>query len=229
MRIAVSFVAALLFAAPAWSQSLKPETPAPLKAGINTGTVDNFVGTHYWYFMGGPGKVHVHAQFKPMGLLGNNFKSSITVSLSDEKHTWSTPKVLSSDSKIVDGSFDGDLKAPTKVIVTVAPPTGGLVRMGGDYQLEVTGAATFGPQSSADPVVGMYKEMNGYTNDLGDCKFIADGTVESTSGTNGKWKLFDKDSQTYVVDIEGQQRHSLQFHAGRGLCDGDIIFFQLLR
>jgi hypothetical protein len=224
-----STISMVLLSSPALSQSLKPDSPAPLQPGINSATVDNFVGTHYWYLTGGPGKTHVHAQFKPMGLLGNNYRSQITVSLSDEKHTWSTPKVLSSDSKIVDCTFDGQLEKPTKIIITVAPPTGGLVRMGGDYQLEATGAVSFAEKSSADPVVGMYKEMAGYTSLLGDCKFSTDGTVVTTSGANGKWSLFDKNSQTYVIDIEGQERHSLQFRQGRGLCDGDTIVFQQLR
>lgn len=213
---------------PVGSQSLKPQSPAPLQPGINSSTVDNFVGTHYWYFTGGPGKVHVRVQFKPMSLLGANMRNEITVSLSDEKKTWSQPKSLSSDSKSVDYTFEGDLKDPTKIIVTVAPPSGGLVRMGGDYQLEASGAVSFGSASTADPVIGMYKFMSGYSMDLGGCKFLADGTIETTAGPSGKWKLFDKDSHTYVVDIDGQERHSLQFRAGRGLCDGDSIVFQLL-
>lgn len=229
-RLQILAFSMFLCSTPALAQSLKPQSPAPLQPGVNSATVDNFIGTHYWYFIGGPGKTHVHAQFKPMSLLGNNFKNTITVCLSDEKQSWKTPKTLTSDSKIVDCTFDGDLKAPTKVIVTVAPPSGGLVRMGGDYQLEVTGAVKFGAESNADPVVGVYKMMGGFTTDLGDCKFNTDGTVATTSGDKGKWSLFDKDSKTYVIDIEGQKRASLQFKAGRGLCDEqNFAVFQLLK
>jgi hypothetical protein len=223
---AISF---LLAAAPAMAQSLNPKTPAPLQPGINTSTVDNVVGTQYWYFDGLPGEIHVHCNFKPMSMLGANFQNSINISLSDAAGTWKTPKTLSSDSKITDCTFDGKLTKPTRVVVTVAPPSGGLVRMGGDYQITVTGAVAFGAPSSSDPVVGTYKEMSGYTKDLGDCKFNADGTVVTTSGESGKWKLFDKDSGTYVVDIAGQERATLQFKSGRGLCDGDSIVFQALR
>jgi hypothetical protein len=212
-----------------WAQSLKPESPAPLQAGINKGTVDNFVGTHYWYFTSDPGEAHVHAQFKPMGLLGNPYQTTITVSLSDAANTWRTTKALTSDNKTVDYTFEGNIKKPTKIIVTVAPPSGGLVRMGGDYQLEVSGPVAFGEQSTADPIIGTYKEMCDYSTDLGDCKFRADGSIESTSGATGKWKLFDKDSQTYVVDIDGQTRHSLQYVPGRGLVEGDSIVFQELK
>jgi hypothetical protein len=230
MRLALIFGLTLVLSTTvAQAQSLKPETPAPLQPGINKGTVDNFVGTHYWYFIANPGQCHVHAQFQPMSLLGNPYRATITITLSDGGHNWSTSKSLSSDNKIVDCTFDGDLKKPTKVLVTVAPPSGGLVRTGGDYQLEVTGPVSFGEKSNADPVIGMYKQMGGYTSLLGDCKFAADGTIQTTSGANGNWKLFDKDSQTYVIDIDGESRHSLQYIEGRGLCDNGMIIFQQIQ
>jgi hypothetical protein len=231
MRIRlIMALSVFLSAASVQAQSLKPEVPAPLQPGINKGIVDNTVGTHYWYFMGEPGDIHLHVQYSSMGLLGNPYRSTITITLSDEAKTWATPKSLTAESKPVDCTFDGQLKKPTKVLVSVAPPPGGLVRMGGDYQLEVTGAVAFGQQSSIDPVIGMYNQMNGYTTNLGGCKFQADGTIQTTSGANGSWKLFDKDSHSYVIDIDGQTRQCLQFIPGRGLVDsGDFIVFQLLR
>lgn len=225
----VCSLAIILSATSVWAQSLKPETPTPLQPGINEGTVDNFVGAQYWYFTGGPGHTRLHAQFKPMGLLGNAYQSQITVTLSDENHTWNTPKILSSDSKIVDCTFDGDLKKPTKLLVCVAPPTGGLVRTGGNYQLEASGDVAFGQKSTADPVIGTYKQMAGYTVLLGASKFLADGTIQTASGASGNWKLFDKDTQTYVINMEGQSQLSLQYIPGRGLCDGDTIIFQELK
>jgi hypothetical protein len=227
MRLLLVSAFAMIFSmTPVWAQSLKPEAPAPLQVGINKGIVDNFVGTHYWYFFGGPGETRVHAQFTPMGLMGNPYRSDITITLYDEARTWSTPKVLSSDSKPVDFTFTGQLKKPTKILVSVAPPNGGLVRMGGSYEIEVSGAVAFGQPSSGDPIVGMYKQMTGYTTLLGDCKFLADGSIQSTSGIGGNWKLFDKPSQTYIVNIDGQDRHSLQLMAGRGLVEGDSLVFQ---
>ncbi len=222
----VCALAMIVFSTSAWAQSLKPEAPAPLQPGINKGIVDNFVGTHYWYFTGEPGEIHVHAQFRAMGLMGNPYRSDITVTLYDEAKTWSTPKVLSSDSQAVDCTFNGQLKKPTKVLISVAPPAGGLVRMGGGYEIEATGAVAFAQPSSGDPVVGMYKQMCGYTSLLGDCKFLADGSIQTTSGASGNWKLFDKSTQTYIVNIDGQDRHSLQYKPGLGLVDGDAIVFQ---
>jgi hypothetical protein len=183
----------------------------------------------YWYFTGGPGKTNLHAKFKAMGLLGNPYRSDITITLYDAANTWHTSKVLSSDNQEVDCMFNGELKSPTKLLVSVAPPPNGLVRMGGDYELEATGAVGFGQKSNVDPIIGTYNQMCEYTSLLGTCKFLPDGTVETTSGANGNWKLFDQSTQTYVVNIDGQDRHSLQYVAGRGLCDGDTIVFQLLK
>lgn len=226
----VCCLAMMVSATSALAQSLRPQDPAPMQPGINQSTADNTVGTQYWYFNGEPGQIHVHAQFRSMGILGNPSQSKLTITLSDAANTWHTTKVLDSTSKMVDCMFDGDLKKPTKVIVTVAPPPAGLLRMGGDYQLEATGAVQFGQLSTTDPVIGTYKQMNGYSCNLGACKFLADGTVVTSAGPGGKWQLFDKATQMYNVDIEGETRHSLLFKPGRGLCDdGGFIVFQSLQ
>jgi hypothetical protein len=164
-----------------------------------------------------------------MGLLGNTYKSTATFTLRDAASTWKTPKIVTSETKAEDCTFDGDLKKPTRLLISVAPPPNGLVRTGGDYEIEATGAVAFGQPSSEDPVIGMYKQMCGYTALLGDCKFSADGNVQTTSGTGGNWKLFDKDSRTYVINIDGQDRHSLQLVPGRGLCEGDSVLFQQIK
>lgn len=214
---------------PVWAQSLKPEAPTPLQAGINKGTVDNMIGTHYWYMNGLTGKTHIHCEFKSMGLLGNPYKSTATFTLYDAANTWRTPKAIVSEGKVGVCDFDGDLTKPTKLIISVAPPPNGLVRSGGDYEIEATGAVAFGQQSNVDPIIGMYKQMCGYTSLLGDCKFLADGNIQTTSGAAGNWKIFDKDSRTYVINVDGQDRHSLQLVPGRGLCDGDAVVFQQIK
>jgi hypothetical protein len=104
-----------------------------------------------------------------------------------------------------------------------------LVRASGQYELEVTGAVAYGQKSSIDPIIGTYTQMSGYTTNLGACKFLPDGTIVTANGPGGNWKLFDEGTKTYVINIDGQERHSLQFVAGRGLCDADIIYFQQLR
>lgn len=219
-----------LFVAPVCAQSLKPESPAPLQSGINRGTIDSVIGTHYWYFEGKPGKTQVHATLKSMGLFGNAQRTSVAFTLSDSGNTWHSTKVLTSDSKPVDCTFDGLLKKPAKLIMTVAPPSNSLLRVGGDYELEATGSVAFGQKSTADPIIGVYKWMSGYSKDLGACKFTPDGKVITASGANGDWKLFDEDTRMYVINIDGETRHSLKFVPGRGLVDEQgIPAFQLVR
>lgn len=213
----------------AWAQSLKSEAPAPLQAGINKGTVDNNIGTHYWYFNALPGHTRVRCQFKSMGFLGNAATTTATFTLYDAAKTWKTPKILTSDSRVVDCTFNGDLKKPTRLLVSVAPPPNGLLRAGGDYEIEVSGDVAFAKPSDQDPIIGIYKQMNGYTTMLGDCKFSADGKIQTTSGPGGNWQLFDKDSRTYVINIDGQDRHSLQLLPGRGLCEDSSVVFQQLK
>ena len=228
LLLALSLILVLTTSA-AFAQSLKPENPAPLQAGINKGTVDNMVGTHYWYVNGLTGKTHIHGQVKSLGLLGNPQRVDVTFTLSDAKRTWHTTKTLSSDSKFVDCNFDGDLKAPTRLIITVAPPPNGLIHLSADYQLEASGAVAFGEKSTTDPIIGTYTQMNGYTTNFGASKFRPDGSIETASGAAGTWKLFDESSRMYVIDMQGQERRSLQLVPGRGICDGDSIIFQSLK
>lgn len=220
----------LLGCAGADAQSLKPDAPTPLKPGINRGLVDALVGPQYWTFMAQPGANKVHVTFSAMGIYGTAPRTSVTFTMSDPGNTWHTSKVVTSQGTPIDATFDGTLKKPTKVIVTVAPPTNALLRVGGNYEIEATGAVSFLPSgASTTPIVGVYKQLAGYTKPLGDCKFTSDGKVVTTSGASGDWKIFDEETQTYIVNIDGEQRHSLKFVPGRGLLDNDIIIYQQLR
>ncbi|HEY9685258.1 MAG TPA: hypothetical protein V6C86_27030 [Oculatellaceae cyanobacterium] len=63
------------------------------------------------------------------------------------------------------------------------------VRQGGDYEIEATGAIAFGVKPSSVPIIGMYKPRNGFTQDLGQVRVNADGTIQTTNGPSGKWRL----------------------------------------
>ncbi|MBA3857500.1 MAG: hypothetical protein C0507_11385 [Cyanobacteria bacterium PR.3.49] len=224
---------AILFgicATSASAQSLKANAPTPMQAGVNHGLVDALVGPHYWTFTALPGINKVRVSFSAMGIYGTAPKTQVTFTVSDAANTFHTSKVLTSQGTPVDTSFEGTLKAPTKVVVSVVPPTNALLRVGGNYEIEATGAVSFSQsESTTAPIAGMYKQMAGYTKPLGDCKFSEDGKIVTTNGATGDWKLFDKDSQLYVVNIDGEERHSLKFVPGRGLIESDIIIYQLLR
>jgi hypothetical protein len=88
--------------------SLKSQDPAPLQSGVNSGIVDNFVGPHYWYFVGGPGDVHVVVRFKSMGLFGNPILTPLTFTLFDEQRTWHLTKVVTSENDISEQTFTGN-------------------------------------------------------------------------------------------------------------------------
>lgn len=60
-----------LAVAPALPQSLDAQHPAPLQPGVNTGTVDNFVGSNFFKFSGGPGALAVAVSYNSMRLLGS--------------------------------------------------------------------------------------------------------------------------------------------------------------
>ena len=219
-------LAILLATSIASAQSLKPGSPAPLQAGVNSGTVDNFIGTQYWYFVAHPGKVVVNVSFKAMSLLGNAQRTPLTVTMYNSAQTWHSTKVLSSLDAAATTSFVGNLKDTEKIILSVAPPSGGLVRAGGDYQIALSGAVSYGSaQANGDPVVATYSSY------WGACKFLANGTITCVDGTTGTWKLFDAANHIYST-IVGNQNYSEQLIPGRGLvdtADTTIVRFQAQR
>src|SRR5262245_38595564 len=77
------------------AQSLKPEAPYPLQAGINKGTADSFVGAHYWYFYVMPGDSQIKVRFaNATTLYGSPMKNTtLTITVYDEKRTWRNTKV----------------------------------------------------------------------------------------------------------------------------------------
>jgi hypothetical protein len=222
-----SFV--VLSGSAAHAQSLDSRHPAPLQPGDNTGTVDNFVGSNYFAFTGGPGTVTVTVSYSSMSPLGNAQHSSLTVELSDDKKSWTERRVISSLKESSSTKMVGDLKVPTRLILAIIPPQGGLVRSGGDYVVNATGAVKFDPPLSADElIVGTYTPMIVHDNEDGAAKFSANGTLEFASGTVGSWKVFDADSRIYTVTF-AQTRLSLKLVPGRGLVDAHdptMIVFQ---
>ncbi len=214
------------------AQSLKPESPYPLKEGINEGISDSLVGTHYWYFYATPGNNRLSVRFKKAETLyGSQLNNTaLTITLYDEKKTWQVTKVVTANRNSPEAVFTADkVKANMKIIVKVSPPNQNLIRMGGEYEIEATGDVKFDAlNSSKDPIIRTYDSK---VNSYGATKFLADGTIEALDGSRGTWKAFDAESRIYTVVIAGE-KFPVKYIPGYGLVKpGDIhsIIFQELR
>lgn len=231
IRSSALIAIALLAAFSAAAQSLKSDDPYPLKDGINRGTSDSLVGTHYWYFYAVPGSSTVKVRLKkPTTLYGAEMKTTLSVTLTDAKRTWRNVKSLNASPNGSEISFTADKVAKRQmIVVAVAPPNQNLVRMGGDYEIEVTGNAEFsGETVSEEPIIRTYQSK---MNDYGATRFLADGSVIASDGTRGTWTAFDPENRIYTITI-GKFRFSAQYRAGYGLVrpdDPNLIIFQELR
>lgn len=211
------------------AQSLKPQDPAPLQPGVNSGIVDNFVGPHYWYFFGGPGEVRVVVRFKSMGLFGNPMRTPLTATLYDEGRTWHVTKVVTSEKDMAEQTFTGKLDKKLKTFISIAAPSDALVRTGGAYEVEATGTVQFeSAKVGGDPIIQTFLAK---VNSYGATRFLANGTVQGSDGSSGTWQAFDLERHIYTVTIGGL-RFSVKYLPGRGLVDPDdpeMIKFQELR
>jgi len=208
--------AGLLLIICAAAQSSKPGEPAPLRPGINKGTVATGAGTQYWYLIGGPGDIRILAHFKSND--GFAWPAALTVTLYDEKRTWHVSKVVTQQN--ADQTFTGKLDKKQKTLISVAPPSGiALITSGGNYELEATGAVQFEEAKvTQDPVIRTFVYNAGGTHDYGAVKFLADGTVDASDGSHGTWKVFDRENNIYTVAL-ARERFSVQYVAARGLVD----------
>jgi hypothetical protein len=213
------------------AQSLKPESPYPMKSGINRATSDSLVGTQYWYFYATPGNSSLTVRLKsPTTLYGAQINTVLTVTLTDGARTWRNTKYVTSKPNQMEATFTAERVAkPIKIIVAVAPPNQNLIRMGGDYEIEAGGNVRFGEAGAPEePIVRTFQSMlNGY----GATRFLADGTLVTSDGRRGTWTAFDPENRIYTVQIE-KFRWSVQYLPGYGLVKPDepnMIIFQELR
>src|SRR5215813_8016854 len=88
------------------AQSLKPDNPYPMKAGINRATSDSLVGTQYWYFYATPGNSRVTVRLKtPTTLYGAQLNTVVAVTLTDEKRTWRNTKTVTTRQNQTEATF----------------------------------------------------------------------------------------------------------------------------
>jgi hypothetical protein len=213
----------------ATAQSLDQNKPAPLHPGLNSSVADSFIGSHYYYFLGGPGEIKITVNFSSMGFLGNAYQSTIGIYLYDEKGNVLGHKNVTSTGGSEQLTMSGNLKGKTKIIMRIQPPPQGLIRTGGNYDVQVTGAIEYDTNVASDkqdPIVKTYELMSAVTGlfEGGAARFYSDGTLKLADGNTGTWKLFDDQAQIYVVKIRGYI-YNVKRRPGIGLVDTSDVNF----
>ena len=138
----VSVVVWLLAGSICYGQSLDPHKPAPLAGGINKGNVDNFKGAHYYYFWAEPGHIDVKMAFKEMGMFGAPLRQALNFDFYDESGKLLSHNAVVSAANLEQITTHGDFDKHRKVVLVITAQKGP-VRLGGYYEVEVTGAAAF--------------------------------------------------------------------------------------
>jgi outer membrane protein OmpA-like peptidoglycan-associated protein len=132
----------VLWAIPGWAQSHDPKSPTPLGPGVNKGNVDNVTGAVYYSFEGGPGRVTMNFGFKSLGIFGNPLKESLSFDIYENGKFLSHSVIVSTD-KMERIAPLGDLLSPRLFTIYVLPQQAA-IRMGGYFEIEITGAVAFG-------------------------------------------------------------------------------------
>jgi len=235
-----SYLALLLLATAVQlaAQSLNFKTPAAVVPGENHGTVDSQVGSHYWSLRYQNGGVNIGVSFTSMGLYGNPMPATIEIVLHSPDGKVLGTRSLTSNGRTARIDWPWTFTGPGTAILELRNSSIALLRTGGDYTLTLSGdAVNFAGARAAGPeqIAGTYSVMV-CAPDF-DCqsslaaRFMADGTVMTTDGHRGTWKIFDSDSLIYSVVI-GRDRWSLKLVPGRGLFnprDLSVVVFQAVR
>jgi hypothetical protein len=204
-------------------QSLDVHKPAPLQQGGNSSTADSFVGSHYWYVMVEPGDfgiVFTQKGRSGQAALGNKLTAGIA---------FVGPKIEGNTYTFKEGPqqtvFTGHASKPAQVEIEVDPPNSPLVRDASNYDITASGSVRYGAQGSGDPIVNKYSAN---WNNYGWAKFLADGTLQCSNGSQGSWKCFDSDTKVYTITLDGVNL-SLKLVPALGLVDqANNIKFQCL-
>lgn len=160
------------------AQSHDPKNPTPLGPGINKGNVDNKQnGPNYYYFYAEPGRLELHYAFKNMGVFGSPFRQSLSFDLFDEDNKLVTHSAIISVEKMETLSTKGNLDSRHKLLLRVISPQTAL-RLGGYYEIEVTGAAAFQGRATGPDV-----KPEGTSLYLGGGSLYKQATVSLTGPT----------------------------------------------
>src|ERR1700733_250782 len=161
------------------AQSHDPKNPTPLGPGINKGNVDNMQnGPNYYYFYAGPGAVNLNYAFKEMGVFGNPLKQSLGFDLYNEANKLIKHNDIVSVEKMEKTSQPGNLDKRIRLVIRVISPDAA-IRLGGYYEIEATGAVTFGGKTTGGDVKPIDTSL---THSVG--ALSSSGVQLSTSGTS---------------------------------------------
>ncbi len=211
-------VCLLAAAVPAVSQSLKLDAPAPLHAGNNQALIDSFVGDHYYFFFAEPGHFHITWTW---GGANEGFNIGGKPSFAAAFNPKTSGAAMTTRNLPNGVTYDGSVTQRTRVMVGVSPVNSKLVRQTTPYVIVVTGNVSFGSSAGGpDPITGVYAQKLLFQGEpeLGAVKFLANGTIVTSNGGSGTWKLFDADSGIYSVTVGGH-RMTLTLQRGRALID----------
>ena len=229
-----TIAAVLLSLSGAGAQSLDSKHPVALMPGENTGTVDSMVGPQFWSFHTQKGSAKIVVRFGAMGLFGNASASTIQVVLHDSTGKQFAAESITSTGKPVQVSWPGTFSKPSTVILEIRPAMSSLIRTGGDYSIQVSGAVDFTNVKAPGPerIAGTYSLMVcPPTLDCQAARFFPNGSVKTADGTTGTWSSFDPQALIYTVKI-GSNQWSLKLIPGRGLvntADTTVLVFQAVR
>jgi outer membrane protein OmpA-like peptidoglycan-associated protein len=170
-------------------QSHDPKSPISLGPGVNKGNVDNVTGPVYYSFQGGPGRVTMNFAFKSLGVFGNPLKESLNFDIYENGKFLSHSVIVSTD-KLERIAPTGDLDSAREFTIYVIPQQG-TIRLGGYYEIEITGAVRFGTAKGAGdgvrPVDSRLVQQTGVA--------LTNGPIALTNGpvalTNGQVSLYE--------------------------------------
>ena len=174
-----------------------------------------------------------------MGVFGASQKTTLKIDLYDEKNKILGRQALTSSGSKAQGNFPGSCKHASKLTLRIQRPSNSLIRTGGEYEIELSGAVQNIKNSGLaqrDPIVKTYKikSCNPNWGFEGHCdatlKFDPDGTFKSSDGLAGTWRIFDRDTNVYSLRLSGNS-FSLKMKPAVGLVDpsDDSIVFQEIR
>jgi hypothetical protein len=130
------------------AQDAPKPIPVPLAPGVNKGNVDNMTGPRYFWFWAGPGMVTINMAFKDFGLFGNPLRQSMHFNVYSAEGQLLSPLAVESVDTLVRKSAPGMIPVRTKYVIEVKAQDA-TIRMGGYYELSVTGAVSFGTANNS--------------------------------------------------------------------------------